>query len=88
MSKKRKIAEENRNFKERWTEEFFFVHVQDKALIQLQYSEFNLKRHYETMHQGVVANLSADEKTKKIEALKKQLKGQQSVFLKFHEKNR
>ena len=48
------------------------------------FKEFNLKRHYETMHQRVVANLSAGEKTKNIEALKKELKGQQSVFLKFH----
>ena len=71
MSKKRKIAEENREFKERWTREFFSVHVYNKALCLLcsdtvaVIKEFNLKQHYETMHQGVVTNLSADEKRKK-----------------------
>ena len=82
MSKKQKIAEGHREFQERWTEEFIFVHVNYKALCLLcsnrvaVFKEFNLKRHYETMHQRVVANLSAGEKTKNIEALKKELKGQ------------
>ena len=53
--------QETKEFKERWTGEFFFVHVHDKALCLLcrdtvaVFKEFNLKRHYETMHQGVVA---------------------------------
>ncbi|KAI6652461.1 General transcription factor II-I repeat domain-containing protein 2B-like [Oopsacas minuta] len=37
------------------------------------------------MHQSLATNLSADEKTKKIEALKKELRDNKSVFLKFHD---
>ena len=86
---RRKVSEENRESQERWTNDYFFVHMNENALCLLCMNnvavlkEFNLKRHYETMHQRDMINLPADEKTKKIETIKKALKGQQSFFFKF-----
>ena len=57
--KKRKVEEEKRVFKERWTEDYFFVNNSDEKPLCLicnksvsYANEYNVKRHYATNHPG------------------------------------
>lgn len=85
-SRKRKIEEENRVFKELWTELYFFIEYNGKPLCLIcQKSisvtkEYNLKRHYDTEHKAQFESLEGEIRKRKISALKSSLKNQQNVF--------
>ena len=57
MSAKRKVSEENREFNFNWEDRYFFVNNNGKpqCLMCLQVisvpKEFNVKRHYRTLHE-------------------------------------
>lgn len=58
QNKKRKIDSECRVFNDSWSLSYFFVEHQNKAMCLICYEtvavfkEFNIKRHYESKHQG------------------------------------
>ncbi|MBN3291270.1 GT2D2 protein, partial [Polypterus senegalus] len=72
---KRKVDSENRAFKNRWEAEYMFTEPvclicgANVAVI----TEFNLRRHYETKHQGNLKDLNAMQKIQKAEELNKNL---------------
>ena len=55
-NKKRKIIDCGRIFQDRWTEEYFFVQVNNQPIclicnkVVLEFKEYNIKRHYVTNH--------------------------------------
>ena len=57
MSAKRKVSEENREFNFNWEDRYFFINNNGKSqcLVCLQVisvpKEFNVKRHYRTLHE-------------------------------------
>ena len=75
-SAKRKISDENRGFQDNWTEDFFFIKNNDKALCLFckeaisVFKKFNLKRHYET--HGELQQVQGDARKDKIQILKTQ----------------
>ncbi|XP_059570183.1 general transcription factor II-I repeat domain-containing protein 2B isoform X2 [Alligator mississippiensis] len=66
MSKKRKIDEENRRFQERWEVDYMFTEHNGKpqCLVCLRVlsvqKEFNLRRHYQTLHEEKYKEYSGD----------------------------
>lgn len=79
-SKKRKIEQENRNFKEEWTHEFFFIlpdHLNSKPLCLIcgenvsVPKSYNLNRHFEKNHNTFNQNYpkSSEIRKNKIAAL-------------------
>ena len=65
--KKSKIDPERRTFNSEWTTKYFFVGVSHKAVCLIcpentaVFNEFNIKRHFQTKHQGFGSNFSDDE---------------------------
>lgn len=53
---KRKIVDEKRAFHEKWTDDYFFVEANNKALCLIckevvsVFKDYNLRRHYVQMH--------------------------------------
>ncbi|XP_076804676.1 general transcription factor II-I repeat domain-containing protein 2-like [Clavelina lepadiformis] len=80
MSVKRKVSEENREFNSTWEERYFFANSNGKpqCLVCLQVisvpKEFNLKRHYSTMHEKKYGQYHGTSR----EAILKELKGNYS----------
>jgi hypothetical protein len=83
-SKKRKVCNEGRDFKENWTSEYFFVESDGKPvylICQTMVSvmiEYNIKRHYECEHNGKFNCLTGE--LRKRSNLKASLIGQQNIF--------
>ncbi|XP_043917683.1 general transcription factor II-I repeat domain-containing protein 2B-like isoform X2 [Protopterus annectens] len=85
---KRKIADERRAFQEKWTDDYFFVESNNKALCLLcrevvsVFKDYNLKRHYIQMHPHL-SELQGECRRQKILDLKKEnLTFQQQLFRK------
>ena len=85
-TKKRKVEEEKRVFKERWTEDYFFVNNSDKKPLCLicnksvSYAkEYNVKRHYSTNHPDY-HKLEGNERKQKLKTLQRQLSNQRLMF--------
>lgn len=86
-SRKRKVDDECRSFKDEWTPKYFFILFKDKPLCLIcnetiaVIKEFNLQRHFKTKHgTSTYAFLSEEAAKSKIESLSKQLRSQQSLF--------
>ena len=76
LSKRRKVDEEFRTFKEEWENNFFFVnhHARPTCLICnvsiAVNKEYNIKRHYETKHKSF-SELVGQARKDKLDRLKK-----------------
>ena len=85
-TKKRKVEEEKRVFKERWTEDYFFVNNSDEKPLCLicnksvSYAkEYNVKRHFATNHPGY-HKLKGNGRKQRVKALQRQLSNQRLMF--------
>ena len=85
-SKKRKIADEKRLFQDKWENLYFVTQVDEKlcCLICLQRisvnKEYNVRRHYETLHLNQYAELSGKLRQEKVNHLKASFTKQRNVF--------
>ena len=86
--KKRKIEDENRQFKEEWTTKYFMQHFNGAAICLIcresvkVMKDFNCKRHYETKHASAFDDLKGAARNNKLEQLKNGLSAQQTFFRK------
>lgn len=93
MHKKRKIDEENREFNQKWTFDYFFIKNHDKAFCLIcnevisVFKEFNLRRHYDTKHKIEFDQFKCQFRQNKVDSLKKSLEAQQNVFKKCKDQN-
>ena len=85
-TKKRKVEEEKKVFKERWTEDYFFVNNSDEKPLCLicnknvSYAkEYNVKQDYATNHPGY-QKLEGNERKQRVKALQRQLSNQCLMF--------
>jgi hypothetical protein len=66
VSKKRKVCDDGKIFKEDWTSEYFFIESDGKPvclIYQIKLSvmkEYNIKRHYEGEHKGKIDCLTGE----------------------------
>nr|XP_022904403.1 general transcription factor II-I repeat domain-containing protein 2-like [Onthophagus taurus]XP_022904404.1 general transcription factor II-I repeat domain-containing protein 2-like [Onthophagus taurus] len=83
--KKRKLEDENRQFKNNWEDDYFFLQVKNNAVClvcreTITAKTYNIRRHYEKHTELSV--LSGGERKAKLHLLKANLKSQQNVFQK------
>lgn len=87
-SKYRKVDQERRTFQEKWTQEYLFVIYKEKPICLIcnesvaVLKEYNLKRHYNTKHLQKYESLTGQLRSDRIEKLRKNLAGQQNIFVK------
>jgi hypothetical protein len=85
-SKKRKVCDEGRIFKEDWTSEYFFTESDGSPVCLIcqrtvsVMKDYNIKRHYESEHKGTFDCLTGELMKRKISNLKASLIGQQNIF--------
>lgn len=85
-SVKRKIDSENRMYKESWENDYLIAHNNGKlqCLVCLQIisvpKEYNVKRHYSTMHESKFSNCTEEARRVLVGDLKKKLKQQTCMF--------
>lgn len=83
---KRKIDAENRMYQERWENNYFIANNNGKlqCLVCMQVvsvpKEYNVKRHYSTMHEEKYRKYEGQSRVVLIQDLKKKLKQQTSMF--------
>ncbi|XP_037774968.1 general transcription factor II-I repeat domain-containing protein 2-like [Penaeus monodon] len=93
LSKKRKVDTECRVFQEKWSSFYLFTEENGKPVCLVcsqQVSvlkEYNLRRHYETLHAEKYKNLQGQQRLEKVNELLTALKKQQSVFSRSREIN-
>lgn len=93
LSKKRKVDIECRIFQEKWSSSYLFTEVNGEPVCLVcsqQVSvmkEYNLRRHYETLHADKYNNLQGQLRREKVNELLAGLKKQQSVFSRSREIN-
>ena len=86
MSKRRKVDDEKRVFKDNWTELYFFIQHHEKPVCLIcnetiaVNKEYNLKRHHETKHKAV-SEFKGLERKEKLEKLKSSMEKQQRTFV-------
>ncbi|KAL3861607.1 hypothetical protein ACJMK2_007632 [Sinanodonta woodiana] len=86
-NRKRNVDNETRQFNDDWTEQFGFVQQQTNVVCLLCHSTVavakvsNIKRHYVTKHRDF-HNVVGDERTARIESLRRSLNRQQNIFSK------
>ncbi|XP_067930741.1 general transcription factor II-I repeat domain-containing protein 2-like [Watersipora subatra] len=94
VSKKRKLADEKRVFQVRWEDLYFVTEVSDKihCLVCQQTiavpKEFNVRRHYETMHRVKYDMYTGKVRQDKVIQLKSALCKQRSFFTKINQSNK
>ena len=94
VSKKRKIADERRVFQEQWEELYFVTTVKDTShcLICQQkiavVKEYNMRRHYETMHRNKYDAYKGKVREEKIKQLKAGFCKQRSFFANMNQSNK
>ena len=87
-TKKRKIAEENRGFKECWTNEFFFVEDRGNIICLICNEKVSwpkrdcIKRHYKAKHSKDHNGLAGPQREDKAKELMNKLGSQQKLFVK------
>jgi uncharacterized RmlC-like cupin family protein len=85
-SKKWKVCDEGRVFKEDWTSEHYFIESDGKPVCLIcqkmvfVMKEYNIKCHYESKHKGKIYCLTGELRKRKISNLKAFLIGQQNIF--------
>jgi hypothetical protein len=85
--KKRKLEDEGRVFKEKWENMYFFFSVVHDKIVCLICSkavsapkEYNLRRHYETLHKDKFVVLEGMLRENKLKNIKCDLQRQQNIF--------
>lgn len=87
-SVKRKIDRENRSYKESWESDYLIVNNNGKlqCLVCMQVvsvsKEYNMRRHYSTMHENKYATYTDESRRILVADLKKKLKQQTGMFSK------
>uniref|UniRef100_A0A8D8Q7D0 General transcription factor II-I repeat domain-containing protein 2 n=1 Tax=Cacopsylla melanoneura TaxID=428564 RepID=A0A8D8Q7D0_9HEMI len=87
VPKKRKVTEEARVFQNKWTEDYFFIETQQKAICLICQESvavmkaYNLKRHYDSKHSSKFDIIKGQFRVDKIETLKKNIQSQQLNLL-------
>lgn len=87
LSKRRKVDTECRFFNEKWTTSYLFMEMHGKplCLVCLQQvsvlKEYNIRRHYETLHSEKYDGLQGQLRRDKINELQAGLRKQQSTFI-------
>lgn len=87
-NKKRKIEDEGGKFNDKWSEQYFFVLVKEKPVCLVcndsvaVMKEHNIRRHYETRHSEKYDSIQGNQRSEKVNELRKKLELQQSTFLK------
>ncbi|XP_060881678.1 general transcription factor II-I repeat domain-containing protein 2B-like [Metopolophium dirhodum] len=90
VSKKRKISDESRVFQEKWSNNYFFIQVKEKAICLIcqesiaVMKEYNLKRHYGTKHAAKYDMIQGQLRIDKFALLMKNIQGQSSGLKKYH----
>jgi hypothetical protein len=85
-SKKRKVCDEGRVFKEDWTSEYYITESDGKPVCFIcqrtvsVMKEYNIKSHYKNEHKGKFDCLTGELRKRKISNLKASLIGQQNIF--------
>jgi hypothetical protein len=85
-SNTRKVDRENRNFQPQWESKYYFGVVKDKTICLIcqksvaVLKEYNIKRHFETLHKDTYGHLEGLLRKSKIDDLKKRLERQQNLF--------
>jgi hypothetical protein len=85
-SKKRKVCDEGRVFKEDWTREYFFIESNGKPVCLIcermvsVMKEYNIKRHYDSEHKGKFDFVTGELRKRKTSNLKASSIGQQNIF--------
>lgn len=85
-SKKRSIDDEHRVFNKKWELQYFFCENNNRVLclicnqVLAVPKEYNLRRHFQTLHGEKYESLQGQLRVDKLNKLKSNLKGQQSVF--------
>jgi hypothetical protein len=84
--KKRKLVDECRLFQEKWENIYFFSEVCDKIVCLIFNKgvsvpkEYNLRRHYETLHKDKFGVLEGKLREDKLKNFKSDLQRQQKIF--------
>ncbi|GLV33227.1 hypothetical protein CBL_08395 [Carabus blaptoides fortunei] len=84
--KKRKIPDENREFNNSWTNNYFFVLYRNKPICLIcsdsiaVLKEYNIKRHYMAKHSEKYEKLTGELRKERTIKLKENLAGQQNLF--------
>lgn len=84
--KKRKIADEKRVFQEKWEDLYFVTEVRDTILCLIcqqtiaVVKEYNIRRHYETMHKDKYSAYAGKLRENKVMQLKSAFRKQRSLF--------
>ena len=79
---------ESRVFQEKWTNDYFFIQIKDKPMCLLcsesvsVMKEYNVKRHYISKHSSLYESFQGQHRKQKVEKLMKELKDQQTIFVK------
>lgn len=87
-SVKRKIGSENRSYKESWESDYLIANNNGKlqCLVCMHVvsvpKEYNVRRHYSTMHENKYATYTDESRREVVADLKKQLKQQTGMFSK------
>ena len=90
QAKKRKVDGECRTFKATWTNQFFFTEVKGKPVCLIcgrdvsVLKEYNLSRHYETLHADRYKHFTDAERARAAQDLLAKLGKQQGCFTKLH----
>lgn len=88
ISKKHKIKRENRVYKDRWESDYLITNQNEKfqCLVCMQVvsvpMEYNMKRHYSTLHEEKYQRYGGESQNILISELKKKLKQQTGIFTK------
>jgi hypothetical protein len=88
QSKKRKVDHEQRVFQMKWELEYLFIEHNDTLTCLVCRKtvavpkEYNLKRHYEQLHQDKFVKFEGKNREEKVSQLKEQLRAQQNCFVK------
>ena len=75
-------------FQEKWTNDYFFIQIKEKPMCLLcsksvfVMKEYNVKRHYISKHASLYDNFQGQRRKQKVEKLIKELKEQQTIFVK------
>lgn len=95
-TKRRKVDDECRVFKEEWGFKYFFVQSlskNGKAICVIcndtvaVMKEYNLRRHYETQHASAYSQFKDKQRTEKFEKMSRSLSCQQNLFRKANSEN-
>ena len=91
--RKRKVDDQCRRFQQEWSVKYIFIESANKALCVICHEsvavlkEYNLRRHYQSKHQGTYSRFEGNIREEKLEKLKQSTNSQRSIFTKASKQN-